>query len=114
MKRGLKGNSRHEMFVDWVGSNLCPDEKGTESKHNLSDWWQDPSSNLCPDEKGTEEPVSSFSFLRFLSSNLCPDEKGTESLSWYGGKITCLVATYAPMKRGLKVPIRDLAWRHYK
>ena len=41
---------------------------------------------------------------RFYSSNLCPDEKGTESASnTYPFTPDNEVATYAPMKRGLKV-----------
>ena len=36
-------------------------------------------------------------------SNLCPDEKGTERIPDVGGcNLQSFVATYAPMKRGLK------------
>ena len=41
---------------------------------------------------------------REVGSNLCPDEKGTESLlDRKIGFLLISVATYAPMKRGLKV-----------
>ena len=36
------------------------------------------------------------------SSNVCPDEKGTESIVDLGFHELAIVATYAPMKRGLK------------
>ena len=43
------------------------------------------------------------------SSNLCPDEKGTESM-FRNTDVTpyILVATFAPMKRGLKVYVERL------
>ena len=34
MKRGLKGTGRCTLAVGYSGSNLCPDEKGTESEDN--------------------------------------------------------------------------------
>ena len=37
-----------------VGSNLCPDEKGTERRNHLLLPRNRLRSNLCPDEKGTE------------------------------------------------------------
>ena len=38
-----------------------------------------------------------------VGSNLCPDEKGTERLVVCAFRPFAPVATYAPMKRGLKV-----------
>ena len=58
-------------------------------------------SNLCPDEKGTEryrDPIPEL----FSRSNLCPDEKGTERQVCRCTVTIFGVATYAPMKRGLK------------
>ena len=40
--------------------------------------------------------------IRYISSNLCPDEKGTESRCLGRVERGMAVATYAPMKRGLK------------
>ena len=71
----------HPIFVGVKGccSNLCPDEKGTES--SIIDVFRQNNfgSNLCPDEKGTESISNFLLYLGNLSSNLCPDEKGTES-----------------------------------
>ena len=87
-------------------SNLCPDEKGTEStagRNAAAAQWR---SNLCPDEKGTESAAQRFiAKQREPRSNLCPDEKGTESLDKEVRQLNIGVATYAPTKRGLKVAI---------
>ena len=59
MKRGLKV-SIHQCChyrKQYIGSNLCPDEKGTERSTTLRvirPKFCIYSSNLCPDEKGTE------------------------------------------------------------
>ena len=39
-------------------------------------------SNHCPDEKGTESNVGRRETAGYASSNHCPDEKGTESNTW--------------------------------
>ena len=54
MKRGLKVVYRRNLLIRYFRSNLCPDEKGTESAQPLSVQRRILSSNLCPDEKGTE------------------------------------------------------------
>ena len=41
------------------------------------------SSNLCPDEKGTESSVMSEDKECIDGSNLCPDEKGTERTRYH-------------------------------
>ena len=89
-----------------VGSNLCPDEKGTESKTKIWSITIRFCSNLCPDEKGTESSPASLKASYTSCSNLCPDEKGTER-SRTGGFAPDIsqVATFAPMKRGLKATI---------
>ena len=65
MKRGLKGVVENRMALATIGSNLCPDEKGTESISNFLLYLGNLSSNLCPDEKGTESrtPVVSCQWL---------------------------------------------------
>ena len=105
MKRGLKGHWYGMMVGSSPSSNLCPDEKGTESSHQ--GWYlldRACSSNLCPDEKGTESLFEHLARELEGGSNLCPDEKGTERdrvrVSAYP---VIFVATYAPTKRGLKV-----------
>ena len=79
-------------------------KRGLKARENRQSHFCTSCSNLCPDEKGTERSDNQLKYnVRDTSSNLCPDEKGTES---HGG-ITMSrhfpkVATYAPMKRGLK------------
>ena len=80
MKRGLKAVCTFEKKKRPGSSNLCPDEKGTESTFLLSIRQLLDSSNLCPDEKGTERVYWYLNHnCNIQSSNLCPDEKGTES-----------------------------------
>ena len=54
MKRGLKDKRHNTDDVTILGSNLCPDEKGTESLESEAKILRQRGSNLCPDEKGTE------------------------------------------------------------
>ena len=62
------------------------------------------SSNRCPDEKGTERHCERGKSNANDSSNRCPDEKGTERLEAFNKAMPeNMVATVAPMKRGLKV-----------
>ena len=104
MKRGLKARQGKRFSFRRTSSNLCPDEKGTESRdkpharrqpHIVATYApmkrglkvvptsllyvQSLSSNLCPDEKGTESENFIMKEILIASSNLCPDEKGTES-----------------------------------
>ena len=66
MKRGLKGFATARSFRNnYICSNHCPDEKGTESVRLI----------VAAQHNGR-------------SSNHCPDEKGTESNSfYYGGRM---------------------------
>ena len=94
------------------GSNLCPDEKGTESGAlgNLPAIApaDRPVATYAPMKRGLKVRLSkaeAIHYFRILGSNLCPDEKGTERLNYLTNDRVenALVATYAPMKRGLKV-----------
>ena len=61
------------------------------------------SSNHCPDEKGTERLSVYIEDAECSGSNHCPDEKGTESTGAVCREMAvAMVATIAPMKRGLK------------
>ncbi len=64
-----------------VGSNLCPDEKGTESWRNLEPN-QDPMqvATYAPMKRGLKVFTETYAVSQIQAcSNLCPDEKGTES-----------------------------------
>ena len=106
MKRGLKAFNAAPIAGLAISSNLCPDERGLKGPSIIHDQCLLMSSNLCPDEKGTESRMGTGADLHpSPSSNLCPDEKGTESREeWYHRMFVKCVATYAPMKRGLKDP----------
>ena len=53
-------------------------------------------------KRGLKDAVA-YSMLSYYCSNLCPDEKGTESAEHQiCFLLQIIVATYAPMKRGLK------------
>ena len=86
MKRGLKVTLTNSKRPSIDGSNLCPDEKGTESSFQIKMISTSSAcSNLCPDEKGTESRANRELHRRGeASSNLCPDEKGTESCKLCG------------------------------
>ena len=64
MKRGLKVIKSKRKENSTMRSNLCPDEKGTESRVSVVSAVPQRGSNLCPDEKGTE---------RFLSLSMPSD-----------------------------------------
>ena len=66
MKRGLKVELLSIMTATSMRSNLCPDEKGTESKQSHDTLKNLLSSNLCPDEKGTERSYEQQRILVFL------------------------------------------------
>ena len=79
MKRGLKGHTHHRVDAVLRGSNLCPDEKGTESRDRTPSCGQDSVvATYAPMKRGLKEPR--------IPSNA----------------FAIIVATYAPMKRGLK------------
>ena len=84
MKSGLKDTTH---FVIFFGS-MC--------------------SNLCRDEKRTESVFRALLFGLPRRSNLCRDEKRTESLRRYRYAVPLRnVATYAAMKSGLKAYIES-------
>ena len=64
-------------------------------------------SNLCPDEKGTERQVCSAQ-LQYLDkvATYAPMKRGLKVLVKLQ-RVNRKVATYAPMKRGLKAPRVD-------
>ena len=88
----------------WRRSNLCPDEKGTESVSRIIL----PTvllqvATYAPMKRGLKAVAGSGKTKLANSSNLCPDEKGTERHDYLSTtKMLVWVATYAPMKRGLK------------
>ena len=107
MKRGLKDRTGSAPSLYEYVATIAPMKRGLKVNGRVPDLTvsEVPScSNHCPDEKGTESLESPLiSFINYLSSNHCPDEKGTESDSLL--KVVSpaiIVATIAPMKRGLK------------
>ena len=112
-----------------VGSNHCPDEKGTESiasqdlmilspyvatiapmKRGLKGPPNDSSrdgkkcSNHCPDEKGTESRPMNPKMTNRVSSNHCPDEKGTERRSADTKSRLVLGSNHCPDEKGTERP----------
>ena len=84
-------------------SSECRDEKRTESKPEQPPTTTPHSSSECRDEKRTE---SLYFYVQqnclCFSSSDCRDEKRTERRAVLGLRQPAQVATYAPMKRGLK------------
>ena len=78
MKSGLKGHLLDGDQVIASGSNLCRDEKRTESLVEVTVAPMHIGSNLCRDEKRTERKQYRLRVERPPSSNLCRDEKRTE------------------------------------
>ena len=108
MKRGLKVQSAAPVTLIPVAT-YAPMKRGLKAAGIYRARDHSGSSNLCPDEKGTESPLLRQHHRRKpLSSNLCPDEKGTESMNIAPRRNSFEVATYAPMKRGLKGTTRTL------
>ncbi len=62
------------------------------------------SSNLCPDEKGTESIEESIMHAKWMVATYAPMKRGLKVVPLVD-PLDSLVATYAPMKRGLKVGI---------
>ena len=65
-----------------VGSNHCPDEKGTERKAmSVNIAWKGQVATIAPMKRGLKAVNGEPTAINRPGSNHCPDEKGTESLA---------------------------------
>ena len=80
MKRGLKVAFIWDKQITVIVATYAPMKRGLKVKGcTIGSLETELGSNLCPDEKGTERSIPVYPFPINICSNLCPDEKGTES-----------------------------------
>ena len=104
MKRGLKAYIKNHNHTSIEVATIAPMKRGLKANKTKRPLVCHSRSNHCPDEKGTERVGWSFEPVPLrIGSNHCPDEKGTESrILNPQSSFPIVVATIAPMKRGLK------------
>ena len=113
MKRGLKDDPCGFAFACSAAkpvATYAPMKRGLKDEHQAAALVRHPTtrSNLCPDEKGTERYTARWRVSRALSSvaTYAPMKRGLKDWAPHATRRnpgSHNVATYAPMKRGLKV-----------